>query len=159
MPLVLGGVWLRSVCRVRSADSLPITTPRHPRVVAQLIEAFNGDHRTRFLRANEEARRDLTGVMGFEPPSLQAAAAGARPELREPDEFEPGTTRQGWQREASSRVEHSFEKGPSTEFPNMCRGLIRPQAGTRVEAAFPKSLWWWVDCRFGEEPNLQWTPR
>ena len=43
--------------------------------------------------------------MGFELPSWQSAAAGARPEAREPELYELGTVRQGWQHEASTRVE------------------------------------------------------
>ena len=45
----------------------------------------------------------VTGVMGFEPPSWQAVAEVARPEIQPPDEFEPGGVRQGWQHEAASR--------------------------------------------------------
>ena len=41
--------------------------------------------------------------MGFEPPSWEALDSGARPTIREPDEFEPGGVRQGWQHEAASR--------------------------------------------------------
>ena len=43
----------------------------------------------------ERARRDVEGVMGFEPPSWQAAAAGARPEARENELYEPGTIHPG----------------------------------------------------------------
>ena len=53
-------------------------------------------------------RRSLTGVMGFEAPSWQAVAKGARPEIQPPEEFEPGCFRQGWQHEAASRTEEHF---------------------------------------------------
>ena len=33
---------------------------------------------------------------------------GATPEPREPEDFEPGCTRDGWQHEASSRIEETF---------------------------------------------------
>ena len=74
--------------------------------------------------------RTLTGTMGFEPPSWRALADGARPEPQEPDEFEPGISRQGWQHEAASRVERHFRDrvlfsrmGPRE------RALVRSQAG------------------------------
>ena len=34
---------------------------------------------------------------------------GARSEPREPEDFEPGTTRDGWQHEAASHVEEAFQ--------------------------------------------------
>ena len=46
--------------------------------------------------------------MRFEPPSWPALAAGARPDAREPEDYEPGGARVGWQREAASRVERHF---------------------------------------------------
>ena len=77
---------------------------RHPRVARQLVAELEHEPQTRFLQAAEMARRQLTGVMGFDPPSWEAAVAGTRPPLREPDHFEPGTVRSGWQHEASARV-------------------------------------------------------
>ena len=44
-------------------------------------------------------------MRGFAPPSWHALAAGARPEPREPDDYEPGSVRTGWQHEVASRVE------------------------------------------------------
>ena len=55
---------------------------------------------------------------------------GARPEPREPEEFEPGTTRDGWQHEAASHVEESFRA--ESLFPRMCdsrNALLRSQGG------------------------------
>ena len=105
MPLVLGGLGLRSACRVSQpaywaswADALHVIHNRHPEVAAQLVTALEDEPELRSLCAAERARRDVEGVMGFEPPSWQAAAAGARPEAREPELYEPGTVRQGWQR-------------------------------------------------------------
>ena len=46
--------------------------------------------------------------MGFETPSWPAVAAGAQPDAREPEDYEPGGARVGWQREAASRVERHF---------------------------------------------------
>ena len=66
--------------------------------------------------------------MGFEPPSWQAAALGVRPLPREPDDIEPGCVRQGWQHEASSRVEQQFR-------PVQVQVLIRSQGGPGGGAA------------------------
>ena len=55
---------------------------------------------------------------------------GARPELREPEDFEPGTTRDGWQHEAASRVEKCFRE--ANLFPRMGEArkvLTRSQGG------------------------------
>ena len=91
----VGGLGLRSVCRVSqpaywasSADGLHVNHNRQPEVTA-----LDDEPESRFLCAAERARRDVEGVMGFEPPSWQAATAGARPEAREPDLYEPGTVR------------------------------------------------------------------
>ena len=70
----------------------------------------------------------LTGTLGFEPPSWQAAALGARPLPREPDDFEPGV-RQGWQHEASSRVEQQFRQELFRRIPVQMQALIRSQGG------------------------------
>ena len=49
--------------------------------------------------------------MGFEPPLWRALADGVRPDSREPEDYEPGVSRQGWQHEAASRVERQFRDG------------------------------------------------
>ena len=83
MPLVLGGVGLRSASRVSEpacwaswADSLSVIRSRHPEVAHQLVEELDGFPTTPFLRAAADAKRNLTGSMGFEPPSWEAVAAG-----------------------------------------------------------------------------------
>ena len=101
---------LRSASRVSEPaywaswdDSLSVIRSRHPEVAHQFVEELNGFPNTPFLRAAADAKRNLIGLMGFEPSSWEAVAVGARPPLREPEDFEPGTVRQGWQHEASSR--------------------------------------------------------
>ena len=142
MPLVLGGLGLRSACRVSQpaywaswADALHVIHNRHPEVAAQLVTALDDEPESRFLCAAERARRDVDGVMGFEPPSWQAAAAGARPEAREPDLYEPGTVRQGWQHEASSRVEQHFRASLFTRVSEQVQALVRSQAGAGAGSA------------------------
>ena len=102
LPLVFGGFGVRSASRVcvvaywaSLADCLP-------------MEKLEGWPDTPFLGAAAVSARTLTCTMGFEPPSCRALADGARPEPQEPDEFEPGISRQGWQHEAASRVERHF---------------------------------------------------
>ena len=70
-------------------------------------------------------------VGGFAPPSWREVAMGARPEFREPVDFEPGVTRNGWQHEAASRVEESFRE--TNLFPRMGdarKALVRSQGGS-----------------------------
>ena len=102
---------------------------RHPAVAVALVEHLENPG-TPCLQAVASAARDLTGVGGFEPPSWRELMTGARPEPREPEEFEPGTTRDGWQHEASSHVEESFRA--ESLFPRMCdsrKALLRSQGG------------------------------
>ena len=73
--------------------------------------------------------------MGFEPPSWQEVAAGARPPFREPENFEPGTVRGGWQQEASSCVEKHFQVELLDRVPEQVQALIRSQAGPGAGAA------------------------
>ena len=80
------------------------------------------------------ARRQLIGVMGFEPPSWEAAAGGTRPPPREPDHFEPGTVRSGWQHEASARVEERYREDLFTRMPEQVQALVRSQAGAGAGA-------------------------
>ena len=99
MPLVLGGLGLRSACRVSQpaywaswADALHVIHNRHPEVAAQLVTALDDEPESRSLCAEKKARKNVEGVMGFE--SWQAAAAGARPEAREP-KLLPASSRTG----------------------------------------------------------------
>ena len=86
--------------------------------------------RTLCLQAVAGVSRDLTGVSGFEPPSWRELVMGARPEPREHEDFEPGCTRDGWQHEASSRMEETFRA--ESLFPRMDdsgKALLRSQGG------------------------------
>ena len=136
MPLVLGGMGLRSASRTRTsafwaswADSLAMIHARHRDVASQFVYALENDLGGPCLSAAAQARRTLTGVMGFEPPSWQAVAEGARPEIRPPDEFEPGGVRPGWQHEAASRTEEHFREVLFDTISDRDRALIRSQAG------------------------------
>ena len=109
LPMVLGGIGLRSAARTSKpacwaswGDSLAMIRRRHPIVADQLVHQLEGHPETPFLRAAADTRRELIGVMGFEPPSWQATSHGARPPHREPEDVEPGAVRSGWQHEACS---------------------------------------------------------
>ena len=136
MPLVLGGIGLRSAMRTRKpafwaswADSLPMIHARHREVASQFVVALEQGAGGPCLMAAAEARRTLTGVRGFEPPSWQAVAEGARPVILPPDEYEPGGARQGWQHEAASRTEEVFRDNIFDTLSDRDRALIRSQAG------------------------------
>ena len=70
-------------------------------------------------------------------PSWEALATGARRAIREPDEFEPGGLRQGWQHEAASRVEQEFRDQVLFErLLAQDRAMILSQAGPGAGTAF-----------------------
>ena len=116
-PLILGGLILRSAVRTSEsacwaswADCLPMMRERHPEVAREFVTRLDAGVETQCLGAAATAARNLAGTHGFEPPSLWTALAlGARPP-REPDDYEPGAQRFGWQHEASSRVELQFRE-------------------------------------------------
>ena len=62
------------------------------------VEQLEGHPLTPFLSAAAASVRVLKGTMGFDPPTWQSLCEGARPELLEPDNFEPGMERDGWAR-------------------------------------------------------------
>ena len=137
LPLVLGGLGLRSAERTKVsaywaswADCMPMIRERHPQVAEQFAASLEGHPDTPYLSEAAVAARSLRGVMGFEPPSWAALATGARPEAREPEEYEPGSVRAGWQHEAASRVERHFRDHqvfPQMEDPR--KALVRSQGG------------------------------
>ena len=147
MPLSLGGVGLRSALRTRApafwaswSDCLPMIQARNPDVAAALVNELEGFPLTPVLGEAASTVRELVGVQGFEPPSWRALSAGLRPPDREPEEFEPGTVRRGWQHEASSRVERKHRE--EELFPQMTpasRALIRSQAGPGAGLALSTS--------------------
>ena len=112
-------------------------------MAGQLVDQLEGHPETPFLRSAAEARKDLIGVMGFEPPSWQAVSDGARPPFREPEDVEPGTVRRGWQHEACSRVERQCklwsgrkeEQEPGRRCP-----LFPPTVKQRCRLTFPSHL-------------------
>ena len=102
---------------------------RHPLVANIMVEQLEHP-RSPCFEAVGSVVRDLTGVGGFVPPSWRELAMGARPEPREPEDFEPGSSRDGWQHEAASRVEESFRE--TNLFPRLGaarKALMRSQGG------------------------------
>ena len=103
---------------------------RHPGVVHCFVEQLEGHSLTPFLSAAAASVRVLRGTMGFDPPTWQSLCEGARPELLEPDDFEPGTERGGWQHEAASRVERQFrEEVLCEQMTPQARAFVRSQSG------------------------------
>ena len=82
------------------------------------------------LQAAADAARSLHGVRGFVPPSWEALSHGVRSEPLQPDEFEPGCQRGGWQHEAASRVEVQFrDENLFNRLDNASKALVRSQGG------------------------------
>ena len=140
---------------------------RHPAVAAALVEHLENPG-TPCLQAVASAARDLTGVGEFEPPSRRELMMGARPEPREPEEFEPGTTRDGWRQACVTQLARAKARretqlmGRRAEqgwrlrwvpFSHVLRlRLWRPPCWSCRElaalmATYPLHMTWW-ECRF-----------
>ena len=93
---------------------------RHPDVAARLVHHLEGYTNTPSLQAAAGAARSFRGVQGFEPPSWEARAHGARPAPRQPDDFEPGC----------ERVEELFRDGSLfSRLDDASKVLMRSQGG------------------------------
>ena len=129
LPLVLGGLGLRSASRTRmagfwasGADCSPMIEARHPEVATQVIGQLEGHPLGHSLRAAANAAHSLEGVRGFEVPCWRALAAGLRPP-RHPEEFQTG-----WQHEASSRIEQEHRETLFRVVAEPERALLRSQS-------------------------------
>ena len=113
MPLSLGGLGLRDAVRTSPpafwcrADCIAMVRARHPDVAALIIRSM----------------RDPTG------PPILVSGNGQRPPRREPEEFEPGGCRHGWQHEAASRVERQHRGRLMPRLPQQQRAMLRSQSG------------------------------
>ena len=67
---------------------------------------------------------------------LARIGSGATPPPREPEENEPGTSRTGWQHEASSRTERQHRKRLFTTMSDSERAMVRSQSGPGVGVPF-----------------------
>ena len=101
-----------------------------------IVDALESDPATPILSAVVEAARAVQ-VGNFEPPSWASLSHGARPPPREPDEFEPGCSRRGWQHEAASRTEMVHRD--TWIMPRLTddeRAMLRSQSGPGSGLAF-----------------------
>ena len=122
LPLALGGLGLRSAERASVpaywaswADCMPMIRERHPQVAERLAATLEGHPDTPYLSEAAAAGR-----------SLRIRTSGARPEAREPEDYEPGGVRAGWEHEAS-RVERHFrdvQVFPQMEAPWRALGAV-----------------------------------
>ena len=74
--------------------------------------------------------------MGFEPPSWTDLARGARPAQYQPEDFEPGASRGGWQHEAACRIEQRARDNLLLRLPESGKALLRSQGGPGAGLAF-----------------------
>ena len=94
---------------------------------------MEGHPDTPCLQAAADAARSFHGVRGFVPPSWEALLHGVKLEPPQPDEFEPGCQRGGWQHEVASRVEVQFrDENLFNRLENAWKALVRSQGGVRV---------------------------
>ena len=91
---------LRSARRTCSwADTLSMIQERHPTVADQNVYHLEGLPESPCLSSANRGAASLDGVRGWEVPQWSALARGLRPEVVEPDAYQPGCSRQGWQHE------------------------------------------------------------
>ena len=107
----------------------PMVDARYPEVAAQLVVQLEGHPATPCLGAATAAARVLMGIMNFEPPSWRSVLLGARPPHHHTDTFKPGTQRQGWQHEVSSRIEEHFKVALLDWLPDSAKASLRSQGG------------------------------
>ena len=93
LPLVLGGLGLRSACRTHPSaywarwdDSFHMVQKRHPGVVVRLFTDLEGVPVGQSLTSATTVARSLDVVHRFEIPSWRSLAAGARPPPRGPED-------------------------------------------------------------------------
>ena len=109
MPLNLGGMGLRDAVRVAVpaywASCIPMIFNRHPHVANLFVHELEGA-REGALGAAAEARRAVTGVLGFDPPTWEDLAHGARPPPAEPEDMELWSGRGARRRHSCSTRPH-----------------------------------------------------
>ena len=81
------------------------------------------------VRSKSRQNPSLHGILGWSPPSWTAVRDGTRPETRQHEEYEPGSTR-GWQHEAASRVDQRFRNEDLfARLTDSGQALVRSQGG------------------------------
>ena len=143
LPVALGGLGLRSARRTSRAaywaswaDCLQMIQERQPEFAAQVVRSLEGGVDTPALHAAASCAIELTGVMGFAPPSWSDLALGARPPPRVAEDLEPGAQRRGWYHEASSKVERRHRSVILLpQLTEADKALTRSQSGTGAGVA------------------------
>ena len=97
---------------------------RHPHFANLFVHELEG---AREGALGAATRRAVTGVLGFDPPTWEDLAHGARPPPAEPEDMEPWSGR-GWQHVAASKVEfqHRAEPQSAGEVAGWSRGRCGP---------------------------------
>ena len=136
LPLSLGGMGLRNATRTSPpaywaswADCLGMLRARHPDVAALCLHQMQEPRGPPSLVSAQTAARHLFGVEGFQLPSWEELAHGLRPPEVEPDDFEAGGCRGGWQHEASIRVERQHRSSLMVQLTDSERAMLRSQSG------------------------------
>ena len=136
MLLSLGGLGLRDAVRTSPpafwaswADCIAMARARHPEVAALIFRAMRDPTGPATLVSVQAVAHQLVGVEGFEPPSWEVLANGQRFLRGEPEEFEPGGCRHGWQHEAASRVERQHRGRLIPRLPQHEIAMLRSQSG------------------------------
>jgi len=143
LPCRLGGCGLRCSRRTAPAaywaalaDVLPTLQQRFPHWTGNLVQELEaGNEQRDCLKEALRAARRLRAE-GFEPPSYEALAAGARPPNPDPGEVDAGEWRHGWQYFASSaREAYYLEHSVLPHSTRAEQALLRSQAGRNCARA------------------------
>ena len=137
LPLHMGGLGLRSVCRTAHAaywgswaDCLSTIHQRHANITNTMVEALVSPPASAIHLCGAASSRAMLAAVGFESPSWAELQEGLRPQQFTFDEMEPGVSTHGWQFFAAQVVEQRFRskvvwpRCTSTE-----QALLRSQSG------------------------------
>ena len=112
------------------ADCLPMIARRHPVVAAQVVRSMELAPTIPSLLSLGDAARTILDMGGYEVPSWPALVDCVRTPPPDPENNEPGSSRSGWQHEASVRVEQQFrEQQLFFVLSKIERALLRSRAG------------------------------
>ena len=158
LPLSTGGLGIQDATRAIPAaqwaswaDALEMIRKRHPGVAAEIITALDQGHSSPSITAVRDSKECLEAA-GFEMPSWETLAKGARPNRPNPEEEIVDTVaNQGWQRPASVVLEKNSLDELRRQLTEPERALMLSQGGPMAAepfSSFPTSR----ETRFDSQP-------
>ena len=148
LPLSTGGLGIQNATTALPAaqwaswaDALEMIRKRHPGVAAEMITALDQGHSSPSIITVRDSKEWLEAA-GFEMPSWEALAQGARPNRPNPEEDIVDTVaNQGWQRPASVVLEKN-------SLDELRRQLLGGPMAAELFSSFSTSM----ETRFDSQP-------